>query len=252
MCYSDDAQVPLPPIRGAALDHTELHLEADDGNRFAAFAAHPAAPDGRGVGILPDIRGLHSFYKELAIRFAEVGFEAIAMDYFGRTADSDERDESFEFRPHVEQTKPETIAADVRACVGYLRSQPRGQSLALFSVGFCFGGANSWRQSAEDHGLAGCIGFYGGQPMTRVGPWIPKMRAPLLMLLAGDDFTPPEEFAEFADKVRAQGVEVEAHTYQGAPHSFFDRKFDEYREACDDAWWRILGFTEQRLPAPVP
>jgi carboxymethylenebutenolidase len=30
--------------------------------------------------------------------------------------------------------------------------------------------------------------------------------------------------------------------YDGAPHSFFDRKFEQYREACDDAWLRILRF----------
>jgi dienelactone hydrolase len=38
------------------------------------------------VLILPDIRGLHQFYKDLALRFAEIGIAAIAMDYFGRTA----------------------------------------------------------------------------------------------------------------------------------------------------------------------
>jgi carboxymethylenebutenolidase len=37
-------------------------------------------------------------------------------------------------------------------------------------------------------------------------------------------------------------VEHEIHTYPGAPHSFFDRKQDEYAEASADAWERILGF----------
>jgi carboxymethylenebutenolidase len=31
-------------------------------------------------------------------------------------------------------------------------------------------------------------------------------------------------------------------TYDGAPHSFFDRAFEQYRDACDDAWRRILAF----------
>ena len=66
------------------------------------------------------------------------------------------------------------------------------------------------------------------------------------MLLAGVDSTPPEEFDEFAAKVRARGVEVQAHTYDGAPHSFFDRAFAEHEAACADAWRRILDFTSRR------
>ena len=38
------------------------------------------------------------------------------------------------------------------------------------------------------------------------------------------------------------GVQNEMVIYDGAPHSFFDRSFDEHREACDDAWRRMLGF----------
>ena len=210
-----------------------------------AYAARAAEPNGRGMVILPDVRGLHSFYKDLAVAFASAGFQTVAIDYFARTADNDNRDESFEYMPHVSQTRPETLAEDVRAAVEYLRTPEGGQAGAIFSVGFCFGGSASWRQSAEGHGLAGCIGFYGGKPLERVGPWIPKMKAPILMLLAGVDSTTPEEFREFEGLVRAQGVETESHTYEGAPHSYFDRTFDQHKEACDDSWRRILAFTER-------
>ena len=36
--------------------------------------------------VLPDVRGLHPYYVELAERFAEAGIPAVAIDYFGRTA----------------------------------------------------------------------------------------------------------------------------------------------------------------------
>ena len=261
MCYSDKALPPLPPIRGAASDFSDLRLKSADGAEFMAHAARSANPNGRGMVILPDVRGLYPFYKELAVRFAEAGFEAIALDYFARTAKTDDRSESFEFMPHVQQTKPEQIAADVRACIDYLQTPDGGRSGAVFTVGFCFGGATSWRQSANNPDLAGCIGFYGGKPLERVGPWIPQMHSPILMLLAGVDSTTPEEFVEFADKVRGKGVEVESHTYPGAPHSFFDRTFEEHKEACDDSWRRILDFTERhshvagtrsRLPSAAP
>ena len=253
MCYSDDAVPPPPPVGGAAANERDLTLTSADGTGFMAYAARAGESTGRGMVILPDVRGLHRFYKDLAVRFAEAGFEAIAFDYFGRTANDPSRDESFEYMPHVEKTKPETIAADVRACIEYLMTPDGGNPRAVFTVGFCFGGANSWRQSANNGDrVAGAIGFYGGRPMTRVGPWIAEMRAPLLMLLAGDDkATQPEEFEEFAGKVRERGVEVESHTYAGAPHSFFDRTYEQWKPACDDAWTRILDFTQRHVTAHI-
>jgi carboxymethylenebutenolidase len=224
---------------------------AGDGNRFAAYQAEPALPTRRGIVILPDVRGLHPFYKDLADRFAEAGQVAVAMDYYGRTAPSSDRGEAFEYRSHLDRTTPETIALDARACIDHLRGRLAAPSPAIFSVGFCFGGASSWRLSGEDLGLAGCIGFYGGQPMRRAGPAIPRMTAPLLMLLAGEDSTPAAEFEEFAKLVRARGVEVVTKTYEGAPHSFFDRTAPEHAAACEDAWHRMLDFTEGRAARPA-
>jgi carboxymethylenebutenolidase len=243
MCYSDDARPPIAPVGGAAADQGDLHLTAADGNRLMAYFARAAEPTGSGIVILPDVRGLHAFYRELAQRFAEAGIDAVAIDYFGRTAGDGPRDESFEYRPHVEQTTPENINADVRAAVEYLRSADGGGVRSVFTVGFCYGGAHSWRQSAAGHGLAGAIGFYG-RP-ARVRDTIPEMRAPLLLLIAGQDFTPPEEFDRFQQELRQAGVPFRARTYPDAPHSFFDRSFVEHADACDDAWRQILQFIEE-------
>ena len=240
MCYGDDARPPLPPISGAAADAGEIELTADDGNRFGAYFARAGEPTGAGMVILPDVRGLHNFYKELARRFAEAGVDSVAIDYFGRTAGIGERPEDFEWQPHVEKTAPETIAQDVAAAVAYLRSKDGGAVKAVFTVGFCFGGSNSWNQSAFQEGLAGCVGFYG-RP-ERSEPFMSKMKAPLLMLIAGADFTPQEAFQAFDQKLTDAGVAHEMHVYAGAPHSFFDRSFAQWKDACDDAWRRILDF----------
>lgn len=245
MCHSDESRPPSAPVSVGVAERTDLHLTAADGTRFQACVARSAQPNGRGVLILPDVRGLHAFYRVLAEEFADAGFDAVAIDYFGRTADTDVREDgAFEFMPHVQRTTPEQIALDTTAGLDHLRGLDNPPA-ALFTVGFCFGGSNSWRQAGQNQGIAGAIGFYGGKPLERVGPWIPTMSAPLLMLLAGVDSTTPEEFAEFAEQVRATGVEVESHTYPGAPHSFFDRSFAEHKDACEDSWRRILAFTER-------
>ncbi len=243
MCYPDDARPPDHGRGGEVASHRDLELTGADGNRFAASSARAASPGGAGMVVLPDVRGLHDFYKELAQRFAEAGIDAVAIDYFGRTTDSAERGESFEYRPHVEQTTHEGVAADARAAVEYLRSREGGGVRSVFTVGFCFGGAQSWRQSAAGHDLAGAIGFYGVP--ARVRDVIPGMRAPLLLLVAGADFTPQEEFQTFDRELAEAGVPHRMVIYQGAPHSFFDRTFEEHREAGADAWRQMLSFIEE-------
>src|SRR3954470_16287042 len=109
MCFDLDSAPPIPVIAGAAVSHEDLELEAADGTSFAAFAALPDEPSRVGVVVLPDVRGLYHFYEELALRFAERGYTAVAIDYFGRTAGVSKRDDDFPYMEHVQQTTVEGI-----------------------------------------------------------------------------------------------------------------------------------------------
>jgi carboxymethylenebutenolidase len=242
MCFELDSEPPIPRIAGAAVSHDDLVLEAEDGNRLAAFAAVPEGDPRAGVVILPDVRGLYRFYEELALRFAERGHAAVAFDYFGRTAGAEKRGEDFEYMPHVEQTTPDGVQQDVAACVAYLRALG---CTSIVSVGFCFGGSNSWAAAASGHGLAGAIGFYG-RP-SRMLELVPRLEAPILALQGGaDQAITHEDNLEFEQALQAAGKQYELVEYDGAPHSFFDRKHEEFQAASDDAWNRVLGFLEQR------
>ncbi len=238
MCYRDEARPPVPPTQGRVGKHGNLTLTSADGTEFAAYEAHPEGPSQVAMVILPDVRGLHHFYKDLALRFAEAGVHAVAIDYFGRTAGLTDRGEDFPFREHVDQldyakvTVDASAAYDMVACIDGVAS--------VFTVGFCLGGAMSWRQSASLSNYAGNIGFYGVP--SRVAEVLTSMRAPLLMLAAGHDFTTVSEVETFADLVRGQGVGAELHVYPNAPHSFFDRTFGEHADDCADAWRRMLDF----------
>src|SRR5215831_4355425 len=238
MCFDLDSEPPVPRISGAAVSHDDLVLEAEDGNRFAAFRALPEGEASAGVVILPDVRGLYRFYEELALRFAERGYAALALDYFGRTAGAERRGEDFEYGPHVEQTTRAGIQADVGACVGHLRGLGCN---AVFTVGFCFGGSNSWAAAASGHGLAGAVGFYG-RP-SRMLELVPHVEAPILALQGGaDQAISHEDNVEFEQALRDAGTHYELIEYEGAPHSFFDRKQKEFQAASDDAWQRTLEF----------
>jgi carboxymethylenebutenolidase len=255
MCFEPDSRPPVPVVTGAAVEHRDLELESSDETRFAAFLALPEATSGVGVVVLPDIRGLYRFYEELALRFAERGVVAVAIDYFGRTAGVGRRDDEFPYREHVEQTTLEGIQADVRAAAEYLRSPDGGSATAVFTVGFCLGGRMSWLAAAEGLGLAGAVGFYGRPGPFKDGTPGPagraaEIEAPILGLMGGaDQGIPAADVAAFEEALADAGVEHELVTYDGAPHSFFDRRYEEHAEASEDAWRRVLAFIGARSPA---
>src|SRR5204862_2516798 len=145
----DDSFPPIPPISGGVAGSSDLHLTSSDGTRFMAYAVRAAKPTGAGMVVIPDVRGLHAYYKELADRFAEVGVDAVAIDFFARTASTEDRGDKFDFMSEVPKTKPETLQADIAAAAGYLRGKDGGQVRSLFSVGFCFGGALAYLQAAS-------------------------------------------------------------------------------------------------------
>jgi carboxymethylenebutenolidase len=248
MCHDDDSAPPIPRIAGASVSHDDLVLEAADGNRFAAFAATPEPPSRTGVVILPDVRGLHRFYEELALRFAERGIHAIAIDYFGRTAGVGKRGDDFDYMEHVRQGTREGMRADIAAAVAHLRAT--GVE-SVFTVGLCLGGRFSWLAAADGHGLAGAIGFYGRPGLTSDG--LPgaqqraaELEAPILALMGGaDQGIPKSDVDAFEAALTEAGVEHEVVTYPGAPHSFFDRKQEEFADASEDAWRRVLAFIER-------
>jgi carboxymethylenebutenolidase len=247
MCHDNDSRPPAPPRSGDVAERGVLTLTSADGTEFSAAYAAPASPPRVGVVLLPDIRGLHPYYVALAERFAEAGAATVAIDYFGRTAglcdESGTRPEDFGWQEHIPRTSEAAIDADITAAVGYLRSRTR-DDLPVVTVGFCFGGSHSWRQSGGDLDLAGCAGFYG-KPSV-VGAAAERAHLPVVMLIAGaDQATPVADQLQLADTMRAGCAEVDAVVYEGAPHSFFDRAFGEWEEACQDAWRHLLALTDR-------
>jgi carboxymethylenebutenolidase len=252
MCFDHDSRPPIAPIAGGALDGELAELAARDGNRFAAYRARPSTAARTAVVILPDVRGLHPYYEELALRFAERGIDALAIDWFGRTAGVGSRGPDFEYMPHVMRTTWAGISADIEAAVTEIRGDPGSgdeQPLPLFTIGFCMGGRMSFLAATLGLELAGVIGLYG----TLAGPWrndasapldvVGSIASPVLGLFGGaDEAITPDAVAAFDAALGAAGVERRIVTYPGAPHSFFDRKADEFAAESEAAWAEVVAF----------
>jgi carboxymethylenebutenolidase len=247
MCTSHDSRPPIEPISGAAVDAQSITIKSRDGTEFRAYLAKPKEASGAGIVILPDVRGLHPFFEELALRYAERGISALAIDYFARTAGTNERGDDFEYMPHVEQATWDGLRNDIAAGIDHLRAQAAPRS--TFTTGFCMGGRLSSVSATLGKGLAGVIPFYGW-PIgpSRNGTPAPadvagKIECDVLAIYGEADTGIPEAARnEYAAALEKAGVGHETVVEAGAPHGFFDRRAEQHREAADDAWNRTLAF----------
>lgn len=243
MCFTSEQRPPAPPQSSVIGDHGPLELTAADGNRFSAYEAVPVTPRGASLVLLPDIRGLHAFYTDLALCFAQAGVDTVALDPYGRTAGLSARDDDFDVTAHAKALTPQHVLADAHAAAARLRERT---SDPVFTLGFCMFGGQSWRLAATDLHPAGSMGFYG-RPAA-VLDVVGDLSAPLLILAAGSDkATTPQENAAFVRSLDQARKVHDFVRYEGAPHSFFDRSFDQWRAECTDAWLRMLGFIDRNV-----
>ena len=252
MCFDLDSRPPIEPIAGGALEGGPVVLEGEDGARFKAFGARPANPTGAGIVILPDVRGLHPFFEELALRFAERGVAAVAIDYFGRTAGTGSRSPAFEYQPHVAQIRWDQLSGDIRVGTSYLRSEAGGDPKTTFATGFCLGGRLASLAATLGLGLSGVIPFYGwptgaSRDMPAPAAVAHDITCPVLAIYGGADQGLPAEVRDAYDNALAEaGVEHRTIVYPNAPHSFFDRKAVEFADEARSAWEATLAFIADR------
>ncbi len=258
MCYPPGAHPPevpldaLPPMTGGSGGEDRI-LASADGTKLRAYLSRAGGGDA-GVVIVPDVRGLHHFYEELAERFASAGVHAIAFDFLARTAGTEKRADDFDYMPHVRQTTPKAMFADIAAADAALRKETGAKR--IFVLGFCFGGRVAFLSSAERPDVAGVVGFYGRLSRRDGETWpVPpeeagRKRAPVLGLFGGTDpGIPASDIAAFEVAMESANVKHHIEVYPGAPHSFFDRSFNEHKAECDDAWRHALAFMRSGNPA---
>ena len=123
MCFSSDQHPPLPPRSSDVGDHGPTVLTSADGTRFAAYDAVPVTRRGASLVLLPDIRGMHPYYSDLAIAFAQAGIDTVAIDPYARTAGLTDRGEDFDFRPHAQAMERSTLLADA-----HVAKRPAGRA----------------------------------------------------------------------------------------------------------------------------
>lgn len=245
MCFGPEAAPPASPRSGLLAGSERTALRSRDGAAPAATLARTTEQDAPGVVVIPDVRGLHPYYEQLAGTLAAAGVHAVALDPYSRTAGTEHRDVDFDYPPHRAAVTDTHLVSDAAAGAEALRGIGVSR---CYGLGFCFGGRAALLLAAEP-GWSGVVAFYG--PPTRVGPEgrspledarAGRVRSRVLALFGGADKMGAEPPAAYEEALTAADVPHETVVYPGAPHSFFDRHADDHADACDDAWRRVLDF----------
>ena len=211
------------------------------------YLARPANAKGQlpVVLVVHENRGLNPYIEDVARRLAAANFIAFAPDGLtsvgGFPGDNEEGGKLF---AKVDRAK---MNEDFIASARWLKAR-KDSNGKVGAVGFCFGGgvANTLagRLGAD---LAAAAPFYGAMPPATE---VPKIKAPLLIHLAGLDARINAMLPAFEEALKANHLTYTAHIYEGTNHGFHNDTTPRYDEAAAKlAWQRTLDFFNKYLRA---
>ena len=238
---------PLAAEGAAGLVGGDLSWETIPGRRMAGYSAAPARwrRGGPAVIVIHENRGLNDHIRDVARRLALAGYRAVAPDFLapagGTPADEDRA------RTMIGALDPAATVADAVGTAGWLRSRAGGAHRRIGTVGFCWGGGMVNRLAvAAGDGLDAGVPFYGPGPDPAQAP---RVRAALLIILAGRDQRVNATALPWFEALLAAGKRAESIVYPDVDHAFHnDTSAARYnRAAAEQAWAATLGFFADHL-----
>jgi carboxymethylenebutenolidase len=236
-----------------------IRIKGHGDDEIEAYVAHPSDDRNRGgVVVIHHMPGYDRGTKEIARRFAELGYDAIVPNLYHREAPGAAPDDAAATARAGGGVPDDRLVGDVGAAAEYLRSLSSSQG-KVGVIGYCSGGRQSVL-AACNLDLDAAVDCYGAFvtgtpppdfpiPITNLVDQLPHLRAPLLGLFGNDDkFPSPEQVDELDEILTREGKPHEFHRYDGAGHAFFSTDRPAYRvEAANDGWERIETFFANHL-----
>jgi carboxymethylenebutenolidase len=235
-----------------------IMIAGHGGDEIEAYLAQlgGARPRG-GVVVIHHLPGYDRATKEITRRFAELGYDAICPNLYWREAPGAAPDDAAATARANGGVPDERLVGDVGGAAAYLRGLPTSNG-KVGVIGYCSGGRQSVLAAChlDLDAAVDCYGaFVTGTPpenspmRSNLVDQLPSLRAPLLGLFGVEDSHPsPEEVAELAEILTANGKEFEFHSYDDAGHAFFASDRPSYRvAAANDGWEKIADFYAAKL-----
>lgn len=217
-----------------------LQFETANGATTAYVALPDNADTTKAVIIIQEWWGLNDHIKEIANRYADEGFTAIAPDlYRGKLAANPQ-----EASQLMHDLQIEDGLDTIKNALDAAREK---YGISHFGItGFCMGGTFALRAACELEGISAAAPFYGDIPEEEV---LKKLRVPTVFISGTkDQWINPEKVAQLVDVTERYELPLESLKYE-ADHAFFNNTRPEvYNEtAARDAWAKVIGFFSHKL-----
>jgi carboxymethylenebutenolidase len=226
--------------------HSEWATVKQDGRNVEALVVYPESKDKRPVVlVIHEIFGLSDWAQELADEVAAAGYIAVAPDLLSGMAPNGGRTKDFPsgVTEAVSKLNPDQVTADLNAAADFGLKLPAANG-KLYVVGFCWGGAQSFRFATNRADLSAAFVFYGAPPSAEA---MAHIRTPVYGFYAGNDARIDATIPDTASAMKAADKTYDPVTYDGAGHGFMRAgeapdASDANKKARDDAWkrWKSL------------
>ncbi len=228
----------------------EIAVPGREGS-VSAFVAYPERKDKAPVVIvIHEIYGLTDWIRSVADRLAADGFIAVAPDLLSGLGPGGGGTEKFASRDDVVKAVRGLQARDVAAALDAVGRYGKGLPAAkgkIATVGFCWGGGQSFHYATAQPDLDAAVVYYGSSPEPEA---LGTVRAPVLGLYGGDDARVNATVGPAESKMRELGKTYVTHTYPGAGHGFLraqDGRDGANRAAAEKAWPATVEYLKKYI-----
>jgi carboxymethylenebutenolidase len=244
------------------LDARELRYAGHGGDAVHAYLAAPAeeaeAETAAGVIVVHEAFGLNDHIRDVARRFAALGFTAVAPDLYSR--EGAPADGGMDAVLATMGAMPDArIVGDLVGAAALLREQPNAGG-RVGCVGFCSGGRQTLLAACSSSAIDAAVDCWGGRvTAAETSPERPvpvidlagDLACPLLLVGGAEDGNPsPDDLRRVRDAAAASGQDVELEIYPGAGHAFLADYRPNYRpQAAFALWAHMTAFLAERLHA---
>ncbi len=258
--------VPGAIVDPATLIAEDIAYAGAEGTPVNGYVVRPrAAGTLPGLIVIHPAGGLDEHVRDVAGRFANVGYVVIAVDLFTREGGPPPPGDMQALLARLFAMPDARVLGDLEGAADVLdaRADVTGR---LGCIGFCMGGRLTLLFACASDRLDAAVDCWGGfidkatldETSTPLRPTPPlemaasKLSCPLYIAIGAEDRNPsPEVGEELCRRALASGQEVELDVYEGAGHAFFADYRPTYRPGPAALLWeRVVPFLERNLGAP--
>jgi carboxymethylenebutenolidase len=230
---------------GAATTHGEWVKIKRGDQTIRAYVAYPERKSkAPAIIVIHEIYGLTQWEPTVADRLAKEGLVAIVPDLLSSKHGQTPKDQD-EARRLIGDLEPERVTADLDATYNYVNGLAAVQKGRIGTIGFCWGGGQSFRYATNNPDLKATVVAYGPAPDSSE---IKRIQSPVLGIYGENDERINANLPDVAAKMQSAGKTFTYEVYPNTGHGFLKPGRQGYdTPQRERAWKRILEFYRARL-----